>query len=125
MPYPRLSESNVLARQDGKPFAMGLLEERNAKVARKYARSIRRNLEAIRLEDIPPETGILYPSGTAYLRQFQPASIYFCYSYSVSFNRDLFIEKRGKFLTAERDRALSGEILATLQNYTVNPLSRK
>ena len=124
MQYPRSPESDVLARME-EPFAMGLLEERNAPVVRKYARAIRRYLEAIRLEDIPTEAGILYPSGPVYLWQLGWLSMYFCYSYSISFNRDLFIEKRGKFLSDERDLALSGEILATLQNYTVNPLSPK
>ncbi len=123
--YTQSLEAKILARMD-EPFAMGLLEDRNAAVVRKYARGIRRYLESINLEDMPPVNGALYPSGAVSLWNIgQPASMVYNYSSSVGFNRDLFLKKREKYLADERDLSVAWEILGTLQNYTANPLSPK
>ncbi|MEI8248066.1 MAG: pyruvate formate lyase family protein [Lentisphaerota bacterium] len=122
---PQSLEAKILARMD-EPFAMGLLEDRNAAMVKKYARGIRRYLEAVRLEDMPPVNGALYPSGTVSLWNLgQPASMGYNYSYSIHFNRDLFLKKREKYLTDERALSVAWEILGTLQNYTASPLSPK
>ena len=123
--YPQSLEAKILALMD-EPFAMGLLEERSAAMVKKYARGIRRYLEAVRLEDMPPVTGALYPSGAVSLWNIgQPASMVYNYSSSIGFNRDLFLKKREKYLSDERELSLAWEILGTLQNYTANPLSPK
>jgi formate C-acetyltransferase len=124
--YPQSLEASILARM-GESFAMGLLEERNAPVVRKYARGLRRYLEALKPEEMPSGNDtLLYPSGAVNIWNMgQPASVGYHYSSSIIFNRELFLTKRKKYLSDERDLAVSGEILETLQNYTVNPLSPK
>lgn len=123
--YPQSLEAKILARMD-EPFAMGLLEDRSAAMVKKYARGIRRYLESVNLEDMPPVNGALYPSGTVSMWNLgQPASMVYNYSSSIGFNRDLFLKKREKYLSDERELSVAWEILGTLQNCTANPLSPK
>ena len=108
------------------PFAMGLLEERNAPMVRKHARAIRRYLEAVGQDDLPAPEGDLYPSGAADIWHLgKPASLYNHFSFSIGFNPDLYQEKQAKYLTVAQELAVSREIQATLQNYTLNPMSPK
>lgn len=118
-------EARILSRME-EPFAMGLLEERNAPMARKHARAIRRYLEAVRPAELPSPDGELYPSGAADIWHLgKPASLYNHFSSTIVFNPVLFQEKQAKYLTTAQELAVSNEILATLQNYTINPMSPK
>ncbi len=119
-------EAKILAKMN-EPFAMGFYEERNAPQIKKFSKAIYRYLEAVDVCRLAAQAENLYPQGRANIWQAPNGEIacYHNHSFSIAFNRGLFLEKINKCLDSDSEKETADHIRMNLENTCCNPMSDK